>query len=355
MKLRRLEPSVRRALRGPCPVAAGDLVLVAVSGGADSTALLIVLDSLAHEFGYRLHAAHLHHGLRGEEADADLEFVRALCKRLGIPLTDAAWDTRARMRRRGLAGQAGLRTLRREFLLATARRSTADHIATAHTADDQLETVLMRLLRGAGLRGLGAISERRGVWIRPLLAVARADIETDLRRAGQEWREDASNHDLAYTRNRVRHAVVPALVAALGPQASQRPDARARLARRVAEGLSELRSARVALERQARRTVARHARIQAGEIRLDSHVWRSYPPVIQRLALRQAWASLVGHETGLTERHLGALMGLLRAGRTGSETGLPLGARAVRDEQGLRLTRGSVPGVKPSAVGRVAR
>ena len=106
------------------------------------------------DLGLRLHAAHLHHGLRGAEADADLEFVRALCERLGVPLTAARWDTRARLRRRGLSGQAGLRTLRREFLLAAARRAGAHAIVTAHTADDQLETLLMRLARGAGLSGL---------------------------------------------------------------------------------------------------------------------------------------------------------------------------------------------------------
>ena len=159
MRLRRVEPVLRRALRGrsaPARPARGApaTLLVAVSGGADSTALLIGLANLSRDLGFRLHAAHLHHGLRGAEADADLEFVRALCGRLGVPLTAARWDTRARLRRRGLSGQAGLRTLRREFLLAAARRAGARAIVTAHTADDQLETLLMRLARGAGLSGL---------------------------------------------------------------------------------------------------------------------------------------------------------------------------------------------------------
>ena len=122
MRLRRVEPVLRRALRGSCAPArpAGDSpvrLLVAVSGGADSTATLVGLRHLARELGLELHAAHLHHGLRGADADADLDLVRTLCRRLEVPLTWARWDTRARMRRRGLSGQAGLRTLRREFLL----------------------------------------------------------------------------------------------------------------------------------------------------------------------------------------------------------------------------------------------
>jgi tRNA(Ile)-lysidine synthetase-like protein len=155
-------------------------VLVAVSGGADSTALLRALHRLAPELGYRLVAAHLHHGLRGMEADDDLGFVRALCERLEVTLVSARWNTRERMRRRRLSGQDGLRRLRREFLERVARRSGASAIATAHTADDQLETLLLRLGRGTGLVGLGGIAMRRGGWIRPLLEASRAEIEADL-------------------------------------------------------------------------------------------------------------------------------------------------------------------------------
>src|SRR5262249_27645811 len=158
-------------LAGPCAVAprdkGGSTLLVAVSGGADSTALLLGLSRIACEFGLSLHAAHLHHGLRGRDADRDLEFVRTLCRRLGVPLTAARWECSARMARRGLSGQAGLRTLRREFLAAAARKAGARAIATAHTADDQLETLLLRLARGAGLRGLSGMRPKAGDWIKP--------------------------------------------------------------------------------------------------------------------------------------------------------------------------------------------
>src|SRR5215831_4892350 len=193
MRLRRLEPVLRCALRGPCRLPAGSTLLVAVSGGADSAALLVALASLAREFGLALHAAHLNHGLRGADADADLQHVRGLCERFDIPLAAARWDCAARMRRRGLSGEAGLRTLRREFLLRCMRNAGAVAIATAHTADDQLETLLMRLARGAGLTGMAGMRARHGVWLKPLLHATRADVERDLRRHGLAWREDASN------------------------------------------------------------------------------------------------------------------------------------------------------------------
>src|SRR5262245_33035136 len=193
MRLRRLEPVLRCALRGPCRLPAGSTLLVAVSGGADSTALLVALSSLARESGLEIHAAHLHHGLRGADADEDLAHVRELCERLRVPLVAARWDCAARMRRRGTGGEAGLRELRREFLLTAARRAGAKAIATAHTADDQLETLLMRMARGTGLGGIAGMRARHGVWLKPMLQATRADVERDLRQHGLMWRDDASN------------------------------------------------------------------------------------------------------------------------------------------------------------------
>ena len=148
MRLRRIEPCLRRALSGPCRLPAGSGLLVAVSGGADSTALLAGLARVAPEFGLSLHAAHLHHGLRGAAADADLAFVRRLCARLGVPLIAARCNASALMKRHGLAGENGLRVLRRRFLRAALRRARAAAIATAHTADDQLRIAARRLARG---------------------------------------------------------------------------------------------------------------------------------------------------------------------------------------------------------------
>jgi tRNA(Ile)-lysidine synthase len=291
-----------------------------VSGGADSTALLLALASLRPEFGLELAAAHLHHGLRGAEADLDLRHVRALCSRLGVPLTAARWDTRSRMRARSLSGQAGLRTLRREFLLAARRSAGAQAIATAHTADDQLETVLMRLLRGAGLPGLGGMRPRFGRWIKPMLEATRADIEADLCAASEPWREDASNADPNYLRSRIRHQVVPALLAARGPGAS-----RAALARGVAAGARELRDADAALTIRARRGVARHGGGDGERAWISRPALAAAPRALRLALLRRLWRDAGAPRAGLTRRHLDALLALAAGGRPGSRVELPAG------------------------------
>ena len=363
MRLRRVEPVLRRALAGPCAVPRGSRLLVAVSGGADSTALLLGLHRIAPEFGLSLAAAHLHHGLRGADADRDLAFVRDLCARLGVPLHTARWDCQARMRRRGLAGQSGLRTLRREFLAAAARRAGAFAIATAHTADDQLETLLMRLGRGTGLPGLGGMRERAGDRLKPLLGATRHDIEADLCAQRQPWREDRSNHDLRYARSRMRHQVIPALLAALDPGAAggdrtATARARAGLARRAAAAALEARQAQRLVALQSARILARVARIQPGQIALDSRVLASYPAVTQRTVLRLLW-NRPGHAGyDLTLRHLNALQSLLATPRGGSRVDLPDGWRAERDRGTLlfrRMLRRSGPHGRAPVTARPTR
>lgn len=302
MRLRRLEPVLRRALRGPCRPPEGGRLLVAVSGGADSLALLIALSSLSREFGLALVAAHLHHGLRGAEADADLELVRAHAQWLGVPLVSARVDARAAMKRERLSGEAGLRTLRRRFLLAAAARARCAAIATAHTADDQLETLLMRLARGSGLQGLGGMRPRHGLWLKPMLEVTREDVEQDLKRAGVGWREDASNASRTYLRNRVRHDVVPALAAA-----SDQP--RATLARHAVSAAAEARQGWHTVAAAARRLLDQASPVARPE-RLDLRaIAARRDPAVRRAALRLWWKRACPASRGLT----GAALALLEA------------------------------------------
>jgi tRNA(Ile)-lysidine synthase len=354
VRLRRVEPVLRRALRGGNAPARPDRgatapLLVAVSGGADSTALLIGLRNLSPDLGLRLHAAHLHHGLRGAEADADLGFVRALCERLGVPLTAARWDTRARLRRRGLRGQAGLRTLRREFLLAAARRAGAHAIVTAHTADDQLETMLMRLARGAGLRGApgmrprfatGAGPGERMLWLKPLLGATRAEIEADLVRAGQTWREDRSNHDPRYARSRVRHEAVPALARALLPGLDP-VRGRALLARRAADAAAGALVTARALESLAGRVLARAGHFRSGMATLETRRLAALPPGLRLAILGRLWRRTGPRSSGLTRRHLAALDGLIDSARGRAIIQLPEGWSAERDRDVIRLRSGA--------------
>lgn len=318
-----------------------------MSGGADSTALLLALHNLAGELRLELRAAHLHHGLRGAEADADLRFVRGLCARLRVPLDAARWDTRARMRRRGLSGQDGLRVLRRGFLAAAAGRAGADAVVTAHTADDQLETLLMRLGRGAGLAGLAGMRPAvrrsgpdgaRRLWIKPLLHATRAMIETDLVSIGQPWREDRSNLDPRYTRSRVRHEAVPALGRALLPRAGA---ARARevLALRAARATAAARDAERVIGRLAARVVPAPTRSGRDDAAIPAARLARLPKALRRAVLARAWRGCRGPAPGLTDRHFTALERLIDTGRGGAIIQLPGGWTAERDRGVVRLCR----------------
>lgn len=180
----------------------GDTVIAAVSGGADSIALLFALFLLREEWGITLEAAHFNHCLRGEESNRDARFVADFCAHYGIPLHMCSGNV--------VPGEKGLeaaaRDARYRFL-----RSLPGKVATAHTADDNAETVLMRLLRGTGLKGLGAIAPVSGNVIRPMLSVTRREVEAFLGEYALAHIEDSSNGEDAFLRNRIRHRIMPLL------------------------------------------------------------------------------------------------------------------------------------------------
>ena len=182
-----------------CP---GDQITVAVSGGADSVALLFGLYLLREKLNIELSAAHFNHGLRGQESDGDEDFVRQLCDRYDIPLTVGRGSVQSG--KKGL--EAAARDARYGFF------ATLDgKIATAHTADDNAETVLLHLIRGTGLKGLGAIAPQRGNVIRPMLSVTRQEVEAFLAEYCLTYRTDSSNETDQFLRNRLRHHVMPLL------------------------------------------------------------------------------------------------------------------------------------------------
>jgi tRNA(Ile)-lysidine synthase len=189
----------------------GEKVLVAVSGGADSMALLQGLWEVREDFHPSLAVAHLDHGLRagGEEETC---FVRDAAAKLGVPFFHQKVSVRARQKERGLTIQEAARDLRYDFLRETARKNEASKVALGHSADDQAETILMRLLRGSGTRGLSGIPPaREGIFIRPLIDVWREEIESFLKQRRVDYLDDPSNQSRQYLRNRVRHELLPLL------------------------------------------------------------------------------------------------------------------------------------------------
>lgn len=202
---------------------AGERVAMAVSGGADSVALLRVMLELRTELGIVLSVAHFHHGIRGEGADVDAAFVAELAAAHDLELYLDRGDARDYSREKRISLETAARETRRDFFVKLLHERRIARVATAHTLDDQAETVLMKLLRGAGTRGLaGIFPEQRlatGSIVRPLLEVHRVELRDYLRGLKQPWREDESNADLSFTRNRVRSRVLPMLCAEVNPSA----------------------------------------------------------------------------------------------------------------------------------------
>jgi len=214
-------PTVQKTAAARFPPLGGKRVLVAASGGADSTALALALQ----EIGARIVLAHVHHGIRGRAADADARFVAALAKKLGAPFVLGKFDVPAAARQTGESLEMAARRLRRDFLVATAKRGKIRFVATGHTADDQAETVLLRIARGtsvAGLAGIPHVARQAGVvFLRPLRDATRAQIIAFLKSRRQPWREDATNAADFALRNRVRHELLPLLEKRLNPAVRQ--------------------------------------------------------------------------------------------------------------------------------------
>jgi tRNA(Ile)-lysidine synthase len=198
-------------------------LLVAVSGGPDSVSLLHALHRLAPECGLSLHVAHLDHGLRGEESTADAEWVREACRRLDVAIIIERCDVRAAAAEWSTGIEETARQLRYEFFIRAAQSAQCPWVAVAHTADDQAETILHRILRGTGLEGLRGMPDSRplaeGVTlIRPLLEIRRGAVEDYLRTIGADFRVDRTNVELDQTRNRIRNRLLPLLREEFNPQ-----------------------------------------------------------------------------------------------------------------------------------------
>jgi len=227
----RFEQSVLEGIRKGGLVRAGDRVGVAVSGGADSVALLRLLEKLRGELGATLAVVHLNHLLRAEESDGDEKFVRELAQSAGHEFLASKADVAAEAARNDWNLEDAARRARQAFFQRLVDERRVTRVAVAHTADDQAETVLARVIRGTGLTGLGGIYPETEAVVRPLLEVRRRDLREYLKSIGQAWREDSSNQDLRQTRARIRAQILPQLENEFSPQIVHRLNELARLAR----------------------------------------------------------------------------------------------------------------------------
>ena len=349
---------------------AGERVCVAVSGGADSVALLLAFGEANAEkgsLGIVLSAVHVQHGLRGEEAAADEQFVRELCGRLAVPLAVFRVDTPARQAEEREGIEEAARNLRYEVFRGLLESGKADAVTTAHTLDDQAETVLMKLLRGAWTEGLGGISPvveaqgsgirdqgsgirdqgGKGRMVRPMLGVRRAEVEAFLRGREQPWREDSSNRDLALTRNRVRHELMPMLRSfnpgidiALARLSEVARDEEAFWAGEVARLLPALLLPGKPVRGGGR---AVGTGVGGAACALELERLRPLAPALQRRVIRAAARTLGSRLSADDTARLLVLAGLANdAGsraKAGSRLDLPRGFRAERSARELRFWR----------------
>lgn len=318
----------------------GHTLLVAVSGGPDSMAMLHVLWQLREPYAVKLFIAHLNHQMR-PSATQDALFVEAVAHDLGIPCICESIDVPAYRRQHKLSPEDAARRVRYTFLRTVAKGVAAHHIAVGHTADDQAETVLFRLFRGSGLRGLCGIPPVRQPIIRPLIQVHRRDIMAYLRKHRIPFREDPSNRQRRYARNRIRRDLLPQLQRSYNPRLVQALCTTAQL---------------LAADEAALQEVARErfdaARLPAtpDQVHLQVAMITSLSPALQRRVLREALAEAIGNLHRVTHTHLANILALLRT-RVGTKwLALPAGSVVERRYDVLIIYR-----QKPAAAGCVAQ
>lgn len=324
-------------------IAPGDCVVAGISGGADSVCLLLILLELQKTITFDLCAVHVEHGIRGEESREDAAFVEALCGRHAVPCRVYALDVPAYAKSHGLGMEEAARMQRYECygeeVSRLREKAGSVKVALAHHADDNAETLLFRMARGSGIRGLAGMRPKRpfvegAEIIRPLLSVLRQDIEQYLNQAGQEYRTDSSNLDLSYSRNRIRHQVLPQLTR-VNAQAVSHINQSARLLGQMADYLRE----------QGGALAAECCRWEgAGDCFLNAEALEGCPKLLQSEVVYRVLEAVSGSGRDIGAVHVAAVEELFSR-QVGRSVDLPYGVRARRVYGGvqLRKTAGVLP------------
>lgn len=323
---------VRKWIEREKLIQAGDLVFVGVSGGADSVCLLLTLFDCQQELGFLLQAVHVEHGIRGAESREDARFVEKLCQRLQIPCQTYPVDVPSYAREQHIGMEEAARKLRYQCFYQAAEQSDAavKKIALAHHADDNAETMLFQMVRGSGIRGLGGMRIKRELGenitlIRPLLNVTRSEIEEYLQVRGEAYRMDVTNQDTAYSRNRIRHKVMPQLKE-VNSQALMHMAQSARQLSEVADYLHQ-----EAL-RIAEKTCVRNQRTCLIQWKL----LEEYPSVLQKEVLYQMLCGAAGNNKNIASVHIEAVMNLISL-QVGRRISLPYELEAEHVYEGIRI------------------
>lgn len=306
----------------------GERVGAAVSGGPDSVLMLDFLERLSHDEGFTLAVVHFNHHLRGPESDEDEKFVRDRARALGLPFLrgEARVAEEARRRRRNL--EATARDFRYRFFFGLVRQGRLDKIATAHTLDDQAETVLLRILRGTGTKGLGGIHPSlESKIVRPFLTLTRQEVECSASERNLPFRVDSTNLETRFWRNKVRLELLPLLEREYNPQV-----------KRLLSGLSrQARDDEAHLEQQAREHAGAWRMREGGTERIPRRVLGRLPPALARRVLRQMVQTVMGSLDGVTHQHLEALEEFALHSQSGKKLLLPRGLVARTEFEWLVL------------------
>jgi tRNA(Ile)-lysidine synthase len=315
----------------------GDRVAAAVSGGADSVALLRILLELQGPLGMVLSVAHFNHKIRGADADADERFARDLAEQFGLEFYCGSAEVPAYARQQQMSLETAARELRHAWFATLVSEGKSDKIATAHTQDDQAETVLMRILRGAGTRGLAGIApwQKQKALIRPLLTATRQEVEAHLKNLSQPWREDSTNKDTHHARNRVRHELLPLLRKEYNPAIGQTLADLAEIARAEEEHWqNELSGLMARLVRSGKPSRSGRSNRRQRTLALDLAAFTTLPLAVRRRLLRA-----MGDQFSviLEFKHIQELLLFAQQGKGAKALELPEGLVAHRSHRELQI------------------
>lgn len=299
----------------------GEKIVIGLSGGMDSVCLLYVLKNL----GYELEAVHVNHGIRGQEADRDEAFVKELCRREGIPFHGFRFDVPSISKKEHLSEEEAGRNVRRQVFFEVLEKTGAAHIALAHHGNDRAETMMFHLIRGTGLKGLTTMKPVEGKVIRPLLWAERKDIESYVKEQGYSFVEDGTNTSTDYTRNKIRHQVIPVLEE-INPKSVAH----------ICSAAEKLGAVSEYIDREAEKLCRLSAVMNENEVQILKSAFCQGDAVLRIPVLQKCMEYLTGSLANITEEHYGRLLELFEM-QTGKEIHLPYGTAAERTYEGIRI------------------